>query len=51
VALDDASPQALRRLDAAGREVIAKYDDQLTEIARRLAHPEPLPFERAKDAR
>jgi uncharacterized protein len=47
VALDDASPQALRRLDAAGRAVIAKYDDQLTEIARRLARAEPLPFEPA----
>jgi hypothetical protein len=41
--LDDASAGALDRLAAAARQLIDAHDEQLTEIARRLARIEPLP--------
>ena len=47
LAMDDASPGALERLAAAARELIETHDEQLTEIARRLVRPDPLPYDRA----
>jgi hypothetical protein len=43
LALDDASPGALDGLQSAADELIARSDDQLTEIVRRLARVDPLP--------
>jgi len=45
--LDDASPGALEGLTAAARQLIDSHDDQLTQIARRLARLEPLPSDPA----
>ena len=42
-ALDDASPAALDGLEAAASELIARSDEQLAEIVRRLAGHDPLP--------
>jgi uncharacterized protein len=45
--LDDASPTALAALEAAARELIETHAEQLTEIARRLARADPLPYDPA----
>jgi predicted acylesterase/phospholipase RssA len=45
--MDDASRGALDALEAAASELISTHDRQLTEIAKRLARPDPLRFDPA----
>jgi hypothetical protein len=40
--MDDASPGAIAAMEAVAAELIADRDDQLTEIARRLARAGPI---------